>query len=121
MSDMGDDFRAYKAANKMKKAENLASSLKLLEDNGIEYTTSNGGIHCMITTHKGIIDFWPSTGLWIKRWIKNDQKRGVWPLIRAVKWLQERKEPEVPKGDPSCMGAFMRAAPWNLPTKKREK
>ena len=62
MGDMGDDFRALKQHNKAKRAKNTKSSTEVLAENRIEFESKNFGAHLIVSSHKGLIDFWPSTG-----------------------------------------------------------
>lgn len=83
MSDMGDDFRAMKAAGQAKRASNRESSAQLLRDNGIHFTSNNAGAHLIVEGATGFIDFWPGTGRWNDR--LGTKGFGVMNLIKHIK------------------------------------
>jgi len=84
MSDTGDDFAALKTHSKLKKARNLNFSTNLLFERGIEFESKNNGVHLIVTSDLGLIDFWPSTG---KFKVRSQTKygRGVKNLINLIK------------------------------------
>jgi len=84
MSDIGEDFAAMKAHSKLKKERNLAYSTNLLVESGIEFESKNNGVHLIVTSDLGLIDFWPSTG---KFKVRSQTKygRGVKNLINLIK------------------------------------
>lgn len=72
--------------SKLKRAANRAGSAKVLEDNGIPFTSHNDGAHLLIDLEQFVIDFWPGTGLWHVRSLSGKQQgRGVFPLIRFIR------------------------------------
>ncbi len=77
MGDMGDVFRAMKAASQKKRASNRDNAIPLLSNANIEYESKSNGTHLII---EGRIDFWPGTGLWIVR-DTNMRRRGIRKLI----------------------------------------
>lgn len=81
MSDMGDDFKAMRLQSQKKRRRNNVSSTELLTRAGIEFVTYNLGEHLVVLE---IVDFWPSTGLWIFRESKK-KGRGVFSLIKELK------------------------------------
>jgi len=83
MGDTGDDFRAWDADKKAKKAANKEWSTQCLIDNQINFETKNGGAHLIIKTDKKAIDYWPSTGKWIVRGGRTS--RGVNGLVKFIK------------------------------------
>ena len=87
MGDMGDFWRDVKAAQKEKRAQNLAQSTELLKEHGVSFESKNFGVHLVVNggTH-GPIDFWPSTGLWIVR-SSGKRTRGV---KRLLKFIEEK-------------------------------
>ena len=72
--------------HKIKTASNRSCSAEILKANGIAYETKNG-IHFMIQTAAGRIDFWPGTGLF--RGAANG--RGIFPLIKAIERIEAAK------------------------------
>ncbi len=81
MGDMAEGFREMTKARKLNRANNTVASTNLLLDSGIVFVSKNNGAHLIISAKNEIIDFWPSTGLWIVRSIKR-KHRGVFNLIR---------------------------------------
>lgn len=79
----GNDWRSLHEFSQAKRALNRSGSAKLLKDEGIEFTESNGGAHLIITSPIGV-DFWPGTGLWITK-KKKTRGRGVRNLIKLLK------------------------------------
>lgn len=83
MGDMGDVFNDMRQRAKEKRVQNTIYSTSLLDSKGVNYVTHNGGAHLMISEAGAIIDYWPSTGLWICR--GNPYKhRGVQSLLRYL-------------------------------------
>jgi len=83
MSDMGDDFRAWKLHKRAKKEKNLEHSTRLLQESGIPFESKNWGVHLIVQGNSGLIDFWPSTGKFIAR--SGAKGRGVRNLIKHAK------------------------------------
>lgn len=85
-TDMGEQWRAYRAARQQKRRENMASSIAELQARGIPFVSNNGGVHLVVA---GAWDFWPSTGLWMSRHPgQNGRKRegrGVLKLIARIR------------------------------------
>lgn len=72
--------------SKLKRASNREGSPKVLESNGIPFTTKNAGAHLLIDMGTFIVDFWPGTGLWHVRSHTGQYKgRGVFPLVRYIR------------------------------------
>jgi hypothetical protein len=85
MSDTIEGYRALKQHRKQQKAENLASSTRLLQDRGVVYREYNNGLHLKINHGSDVIDFWPSTGLWaIRNRVPPVNRRGVFGLLRFI-------------------------------------
>ena len=80
-----DSWRMYRKDNQEKREQNRENSTDLLIQTGISFKEHNYGLHLVIQHNEDIIDFYPSTGLWIIR-KKNYQRRGVKKLL---KYLQE--------------------------------
>ena len=97
MGDVGDMWNAHKERmaeeSRTKKQRNLASSLAILDQYLIPYTTNNGGIHVKIE-HNGVrYNFWPTTGKWqIVKKKHNSWGRGVFNLLRAMQVEHVRAE-----------------------------
>lgn len=83
MSDMGDDFNAWKKAKQEKRASNREDSAAILTRAGVLFESKNIGAHLIVTAGAKIVDFWPGTGLWIVRGA-NNKRRGVHKLIEYV-------------------------------------
>jgi hypothetical protein len=81
MSDLGDDFRAWKEHRQERRRENLRNSTAILEREGIPFTSHNNGVH-LIVLNKW--NFYPSTGLFIDR-ETGEQGRGVFNLLRLAR------------------------------------
>ena len=56
-------FEIMRQMSKNKRAENSKKSTELLSNNQIPFVSKNGGVHLIIQTPKGAINFYPSTGL----------------------------------------------------------
>ncbi|HEX5461853.1 MAG TPA: hypothetical protein VFX20_17955 [Steroidobacteraceae bacterium] len=82
MSDMGEDFRAYREHWQEKRADNREQSTQILTDCGIGFISRNMGAHLTVTHAGKIVDFWPGTGKWIDR--AGPKGRGVFPLLRHL-------------------------------------
>ena len=83
MGDMAEVFNDWNEQKKAKKKSNLEHSTQMLIDNGIEFTSKNGGVHLIIEANFKFIDFWPSTGKFIVR--GGREGRGIRILIKEIK------------------------------------
>lgn len=85
MSDLGDDFRAFKGYKRERKQQNYINVKpeQKLKDAGIFYESHNNGLHLIIQVNESKIDFWPTTGKWSVR--KGIEGFGVKALINFVK------------------------------------
>ena len=79
-----------KTSKRMKKKQDRDRAIKVLTELGIDFTTGNDGVHCLIYQDGFIIDFWAGTGRWIVR--GSTDSRGyslstmlVWMGYKAVK------------------------------------
>lgn len=84
MGDMGDVFNAWREQKQAKRANNTKQSTALLQRAGVIFDSLNGGAHLVVQAGPSIVDFWPSTGLWIVRGRKTEKRRGVRKLIDFV-------------------------------------
>lgn len=84
-NDIASDWRDHKRERAAKRENNLESSTKMLRDAGVVFVSKNNGLHIVIQTGKGIINFWPSTGLWSHAGTSN---RGVKNLIEFIEKLK---------------------------------
>ncbi len=82
MSDISADWRDHKRERAARRESNLNASTRMLRDAGIEFDTKNNGLHLVVKTERGVINFWPSTGLWSHA---GTSRRGVNNLIQFVK------------------------------------
>ena len=76
------DWNQYKEERRTKRANNKIVSTQMLENSGIKYESKNNGVHLIVESANGKIDFWPSTGKWICR--TGDKGRGVTNLIKKI-------------------------------------
>ena len=83
MGDLAETFKLFRKHKKDKKSKNLQRSTQLLIGEGIGFTTNNFGIHLIIDSYRGKVDFWPSTGRWVFR-DKDFRGRGVQSLISHI-------------------------------------
>lgn len=81
MGIMRENYRAYDHYNRMKKQANKKFSTELLIREGIEFESRDNGLHLVIRTRKGNINFFPSTGLFNGA-LKG---RGVYNLLKELK------------------------------------
>ena len=81
MGDMGEVFKAYREYCRDKRQSNREKSTALLTENGIKFESRNDGVHLMIETAKGRVNFYPSTGLFNGA----IQGRGVRNLLAKLK------------------------------------
>lgn len=71
----------------MKRQSNTLSSTAMLKESGITFKSSNGGAHLIVKSGKELIDYWPSSGLWIVRGCAK-RHRGLKQLIQHCKRLE---------------------------------
>ena len=81
MGDMGEAFRELTKARKEKRNFNLKRSTQLLECLNIPFVKHNAGFHLVVSYGGKVVDFYPSTGLWVDRENKNIKRRGVRGLL----------------------------------------
>lgn len=84
MSEFAEDMKAFNQHFKAKKQRNREYSTALLTKEGIEFESRNDGLHLMIDTSKGRVNFYPSTGLYNGAL----QGRGVKNLIEELIEIQ---------------------------------
>lgn len=88
MSEEGDMWRAVRSAKDKKKQYNKEYSTQLLQGAGITFDSRNDGTHLIVFADDvTVIDYWPSTGLWIVRGV-DKKDRGVRKLIQYVAAVQ---------------------------------
>lgn len=81
MSEIGDTFNALREIRREKRLGNRNFSTQRLIDLNIPFESKNDGIHLIVRLpNDNLIDFWPSTGLWMERGT-NKKMRGVRNLI----------------------------------------
>ena len=84
MSDIEDTFKVLKERKQEKRADNMQQSTRFITRKGIYFTSHNNGTHLVIDEpNTGVIDFWPSTGLWIPR-NTGRKHRGVLKLATYI-------------------------------------
>lgn len=92
MGDMGDywkDVKPFlKERSKKRKAAHLEYAAKMLDRNGVAYQRRNEGLHFMVDSQKGTIDYYPTTGVWRPR--NGDRGgRGIAGLLRYMGIVKE--------------------------------
>lgn len=65
MSEVIEGFKLMRQAGRKRRAENLASNMKRLQDEGITYLSYNDGYHLVLNINGKRISFWPSSGKWV--------------------------------------------------------
>lgn len=88
------EWDARKAASKVRRAGNRQRGRDAIESAGVPYETNNNGVHMILRTSKGIIDFWPGTGKWTPRKRTQDTGRGTHSLMTYI--LQAPNDARVP-------------------------
>ena len=83
MSEIGEAFKEYVQDCREKRQRNKEQSTALLIERGIKFESRNDGVHLMIETAKGRVNFYPSTGLYNGAL----QGRGVFNLLKELKGL----------------------------------
>lgn len=91
-SELGEIFDGMREASRQKKRSNLESSTQILRDHGVLFESKNADIHLIVKHGGKVVDYWPSTGLWIDRKSKHE-RRGVFPLLRFI-GVGKKKEPK---------------------------
>lgn len=86
MGDIADEYRALDEIQRQKRADNTQRSTAYLAGLNIPFESKNHGAHLIVA---GVVDFWPSTGLWIPRDPKHSRGRGVRNLLN---YLQRHKK-----------------------------
>ena len=100
MGDMAEVFRAMTRYKKAKRASNTEKSTALLNNLGVDFVAHNYGAHLVVRRMSFVVDFWPSTGIWIDRSTKA-KKRGVFPLLEHIGFNTSDPTPEpIDAGDP---------------------
>lgn len=85
MSELGELYKGLKEAKSEKKKDNKENSTKLLTEHDVEFESRNNGVHLIVYAEGDkLIDFWPSTGLWIRRWHTQKRERGVMRLLKEL-------------------------------------
>ena len=81
MGDMAEVFNDLRKYKQEKRASNTVASTQMLVKAGIKFKSFNGGVHLVLDHAVGMVDFWPSTGLWMLRGTTKRQ-RGVKNLLK---------------------------------------
>ncbi|MBD3260257.1 MAG: hypothetical protein GF334_01045 [Candidatus Altiarchaeales archaeon] len=71
------------AEGRQRKQHNKESSTEILTKSGVNFTARNNGTHLIVEEGGKIVDYWPSTGLFIDRADKK-RRRGVFRLLKHV-------------------------------------
>ena len=101
MSEFAETQKAYREYCQEKKQRNREYSTALLLKEGIKFECRNDGVHLMIETSKGQVNFYPSTGLYNGALTG----RGVKNLLKELKGFEdERNIPEQFSGQVSNQG-----------------
>ena len=92
MGDMGEIFNDWHKVKQEKRASNTEQSTAILSRAGVVFSSPNGGAHLIVLAGPHVVDFWPSTGLWIIRKAKtNARRRGVRKLVKFVEQSRQGK------------------------------
>jgi hypothetical protein len=78
MSELGEDFKAYREMKRTKRADNHARAEKILKEKQIPHIRLSAS-HYRV----GAFDFWPATGLFIER-RTGKRGRGIFNLLKRV-------------------------------------
>jgi len=65
MNEVIEGFKLMKQSGRERRANNLASNTKRLQDEGITYLSYNDGYHLVLNINGNRISFWPSSGKWV--------------------------------------------------------
>lgn len=87
MGDMADIFKEHRRYAQGRRRENKEKSTALLVERGVKFESRNDGLHLMIETAKGRVNFYPSTGLFYGA----IEGRGVFNLLKELKGLNDEK------------------------------
>ena len=77
----GEYWRDVKSFRQGKRADNRVASARIVREAGFVVEEFNHGAHLVVRHGGHVVDFWPSTGLWIDRDTPRDRRRGVFPLV----------------------------------------
>ena len=83
MSEIGEIFGAMREAGRERRRSNLERSTALLQERGVRFESNNGGIHLIVRGGGLVVDYWPSTGLFIVRG-SGRKGRGGFNLLEKV-------------------------------------
>lgn len=82
MSDQS--YREIREFQKAKRHRNKQWSTDVLLKNGVCFRSCNNGYHLIVSTEKGVIDFFPSTGLFKGV----SEGRGVYKLLIELRKIR---------------------------------
>lgn len=85
MSEMAEHFRAINKERRQKRSKRRRSDTDALGEAGIAYEVHNNGQHLIVDRRGGLVDYWPSSGLWIDRQART--RRGLPRRDHGVKTL----------------------------------
>ena len=80
MSDTGELWREMRRDAAEKRRNNLEKSTRILQGSGVRFESHNGGLHLIIRTAAGAVNFFPSTG----RFTGVFDGRGVFNLLKLL-------------------------------------
>jgi len=89
MTEDAELYAGWKKHKQEKRASNRVQSAELLDRADVKYEVRNEGAHLIVDTcgthpNQTAVDFWPGTGLWIRR-DNHHRQRGVHSLIKFIK------------------------------------
>ena len=90
MSELSEDFKFLKEVRQKKKQDNVKQSMDWLERENIFFICCNECTRHYLVLRE--IDFWPSTGVWMKRKTKS-RGRGVKSLLNFIRRNYPNPEP----------------------------
>jgi len=85
MSEVGELYSAIRKDRQTENQKRLRKNTMELLYRGIPYLIYNEGLQLRIRTRYGYVDFWPSTGRWIKSNNRGVKERGIESLVKHLK------------------------------------
>lgn len=82
--DLGSLFAAKRTESQAKRARNREYGAEALRAAGIGFEVKNFGAHLIVAGH---VDYYPGTGLWTDRTVRNGRKtegRGIHNLLKHL-------------------------------------
>ena len=80
MGETGELWREMRTDAAEKRRSNREKSTRILQEAGVSFESYNGGLHLVIRTRRGTVNFFPSTG----RYTGAADGRGVFNLLKEL-------------------------------------